>query len=385
MNCWFRLGCSALVALLSVIQLNAQRISSTGQVLPYIADQAAAQRAESDLAVDPGNLDLVGQLLDYYLQHWQQADLHAPRLRLILWTIANHPDISLDGRHDPRGLFINPDASNDYALVRQAWLDQIALHPRNVQVLANAARSLRLTERAYASTWLKQAMVLDPGNRFLVSELGDLYADAIGGVSGENPWGAPTAIDAEEAQSDFARLVKDEAGKEPELAARTGWTLHQLAEAFQIAKIEAPDYDLVAEKLLIQSANLKYPKPAGPLLGWLYRDQQRKASDRILPKWRTVEIGPEEQAKRLVEKSKQVSFTDKDFHSPVTVPVKITIGIDGHVWKAEALGAPQIAGPVAAGSTEMWIYEPLRIDSEPVQVSTIVQVTVEPFTPLTVW
>lgn len=61
--------------------------------------------------------------------------------------------------------------------------------------------------------------------------------------------------------------------------------------------------------------------------------------------------------------------------------VKITIGIDGHVWKAEAVGTPQIAGPVAAGSASTWVYMPLRIDHEPVQVTTIVPVTVEPFVP----
>jgi hypothetical protein len=145
------------------------------------------------------------------------------------------------------------------------------------------------------------------------------------------------------------------------------------------AKIEAPDYDPVAEKLLIQAANLDYPKPARSfLLSALYRDQKRKASGRLTPQWHTVEVAPEEQAARLVEKSSRFSFTDKNFHSAVTVPVKITIGIDGHVWKAEALGAPQIAGPVAAGSTNDWTYQPLRIDGEPVQVSTVVQVTVEP-------
>jgi hypothetical protein len=221
-------------------------------------------------------------------------------------------------------------------------------------------------------------MRLEPANGFLVSELGDVYADAISGVSGMNPWGAPTLVDAAEAQSDFAKRATQEAGREAELAARTGWALHQLSEAIHMAKIDAPDYDPVAEKLLIESANLDYPKPGGLLLGWFYRDQQRKASERLLPKWRTVEVAPEEQAKRLVEKSKHVGFADKNFHSPATVPVKITIGIDGHVWKAEPLGTRQIAGPVAAYSTETWTYEPLRIDGEPVQVSTVVQVTVEP-------
>jgi hypothetical protein len=384
MNCKLRVRFSVLLCFLVAVQLNAQRISSNGELMPYIGDRAAAEHAESDLAAHPENLDLAGQLLDYYLQHWQQPEVQAARLRLILWTIANHPDIRWAGRHDPRGLLINPDDSNDYAQVRTAWLDQVARHSvnaqaGNAQVLANAAQCLRLTDRELAANWIKQAMRIDPRNFSFVSELGDVYAGAISGESGMNPLEGPTSVDTAETESGFAKLAMQEASRESELAARTGWALHLISEALGEAKIEAPDYDPVAEKLLIQAANLDYPKPSeAPLLSALYRDQKRKASGRMAPQWRTVELAPEEQAARLVEKSTRVSFTDKNFHSAVTVPVKITIGIDGHVWKAEALGAPQIAGPVAAGSTNDWTYQPLRIDGEPVQVSTVVQVTVEP-------
>jgi hypothetical protein len=384
MNCKLRSRLGVLLALLAAVHLNGQRISSNGELMPYIPDRAGAERAESDLAAHPENVDLAGQLLDYYLQHWQQPEVDGARLRLILWTIANHPDIRLAARHDPRALVINPDDSNDYAQVRKAWIDQVARHLVNAhagdaQVLANAAQCLGLADRELAADWIKQAMRLDPRNFSLVSELGDIYAGAISGESGMNPWEGPTSVDAAETQSDFAKLAMQEAGRESELAARTGWALHLISEALGEAKIEAPDYDSVAEKLLVQAANLDYPKPSGvPLLSALYRDQKRKASGRLVPQWRTVELAPEEQAARLVEKSERVSLTDRNFHAAVTVQVKITIGIDGHVWKAEALGAPQIAGPVAAGSTNDWTYQPLRIDGEPVQVSTVVQVTVEP-------
>jgi hypothetical protein len=372
--------------LLCAFKLDAQtgpmRISSNGEVLRSIADFGAATQAEAQLLADPGNLDLAGQLLDFYLRRWEQANVRAARLRIILWSIANHPDIQLAGRHDPRGLLVNPEDRQDYARVRAAWLDQVSRNSGNARVLANAARCLRLTDRETAANWLKQAIQLDSQGRFFVSDLGDVYADAISGISGMNPWEGPTSVDAAETRSDFAKLAVAEAAKESELAVRTGWALHQVSEALRVAKIEAPDYDPVAEKLLIQAANLDYPKPGHSIfLLSFYRGQQRKASDRVLPKWRTVEVSAEEQSARLVEGSKQVFYTANGFQSAVTIPVRITIGIDGHVWKAEALGAPQIAGPVAAASTATWIYEPLRIDSEPIQVSTLVQVTVEPLVP----
>jgi hypothetical protein len=373
-------SCRLLASIVfSVFSLSGQRISSNGEVLPYLADFDAARQAETRLQAHPGDLDLAGQLLDFYLQRWEQPDARAARLRLILWTIANHPDIQLTGRHDPRGLLVNPDDKQAYAQVRAAWLDQVSRNRGNAQVSVNAARCLRLTDRESAANWLKQAIQADSRGRFFVSDLGDLYADAICGVSGMNPWEGPTSVDVAETQSSFARQVREEAGKEAELAARTGWALHLCSEALGSAQLSSTDYDPVAEQLLIQAANLDYPSPASvPLLGPFYRHQEKKTAGRLVPKWQTVELAPEEQAKRVVEKPKRVGFTDKNFHVAVTLPVKIVIGIDGHVWKAEALNPAELAAGAAAGSIEQWTFLPLRIEGEPVQVSTIVEVTIEP-------
>jgi hypothetical protein len=373
-------SCRLLASIVfSVFSLSGQRISSNGEVLPYLADFDAARQAETRLQAHPGDLDVAGQLLDFYLQRWEQPDARAARLRLILWTIANHPDIQLTGRHDPRGLLVNPDDKQAYAQIRAAWLDQVSRNRGNAQVSANAARCLRLTDRESAANWLKQAIQADTRGRFFVSDLGDLYADAICGVSGMNPWEGPTSVDVAETQSSFARQVREEAGKEAELAARTGWALHLCSEALGSAQLSSTDYDPVAEQLLIQAANLDYPNPASvPLLGPFYLHQEKKAAGRLAPKWRTVELAPEDQAKRVVEQPKRIGFTDKNFHAPVTLAVKIVIGIDGHVWKTEALDAPELVAGVAAGAAGQWVYIPLRIDGEPVQVSTIVQVTIEP-------
>jgi hypothetical protein len=372
----------AVAILLQCLQLHGQpgptRFSSNGEVLPSIGDADGARKAEARLQAHPEDIEPVGQLLDFYLQHWREADAKPTRLRWILWTIAKHPDIDLSGRHDPRGLLVNPDQQEDYALVRSAWLHQVSRNPGNAQVLANAARCLRLTERESAANWLKQAMRLD-ARGFFASDLGDVYADALCGISGMNPWEGPTSVNVPETQSSFARQAKEEAGRDAELAVRTGWALHLCSEALSAAKLTSTDYDPLAEQLLIQAANLDYPNPSKvPLLGQFYRNQEKKASGRLEPKWRIVDVSPDEEAKRLVEKPKRVSFTDKNFHSTVTLPVKIVIGIDGHVWKSEALDRSQLAAGVAAGSAQNWIFEPLRINGEPVQVSTVVQVTIEP-------
>ena len=303
----------APIFLAAALQLNGQRISSNGQVLPSISDFEAARQAEAQLLGHSGDLDLAGQLLDFYNQRWQQADVRAARLRIILWTIANHPDIDLSGRHDPRGLLVNPDNQEDYAQVRAAWLDQVSRNPKNTQVLVNAARCLRLTDRETAASWLRQAIKLD-SHGFFVSDLGDVYADAICGISGMNPWEGPTSVDITETQSSFARQAREEARVEAELAARTGWALHLCSEALGEAKLSSTDYDPVAEELLIRAADLDYPNPAKlPFLSAFYGHQERKTYDRLSPKWRIVEVAPEEQAKRSMGGSKQLFFSTKSF------------------------------------------------------------------------
>jgi hypothetical protein len=376
------LALSFCAALRVEAQPSPVRISSTGQVLPSISDVDGARRAEAQLLGNQGTVDLLGQLLDFYNQRWQQSDLRASRLRVILWTIANHPDIDLAGTHDPRDLIVNPDDKQEYAQIRAAWLDQISRRPDNPQILVNAARCLRLTDREAAAGWIRQAMKLGSRGGFFVADLSDVYAAAICGVTGMNPWEGPTSVDPGETRSAFAREANEAARSDAELAGRTGWAVHLCSDGLAMAKLGSIDYDPIAERLLIQAAALDYPNPSKvPFLQPFYRDQGRKASGGLKPQWRIVEVSPAEQAKRLVEKSTSAGFTDPNFHAAVTIPVRLTIGIDGHVWKVEPAENRSIAGPAAAGSTLNWTYKPLRIDGQPVLVSTVVQVTVEPFIP----
>jgi hypothetical protein len=341
--------------------------------------EAEALAAENYLHSHPDDSSVLRRLLDYYEARWQTAG--AERLRLILWTIQNHPDVALDMPHDGRALLVNPDEKQDYAQARQLWLKQVRQYADRPRVLENAAICLRLTDRQSAADWLKRAIALDEGRRgFLELALGDVYAAAISGISGMNPWEGPTSVDVSETGSEFARRARMEAATDAELAARTGWALYSSTEALQRLGLSSADYDTIAEELLLKSAAFEFPKPSRlGLLGTFYQRQEGKNSGRVLPRSRIVAVPCEEQGKRLVWKTTSIGVTgEKTVVGQVHVTVDVVVGTDGHVWKAVPENAPtELIGTAASGAVMSWTYQPLEIEGEVVRVATTVEVSID--------
>jgi len=368
---------SAIVLLISAA--SGQEVFSTGAREPSYATVQEATEAEEHLKVHPEDRTVVKGLLDYYVQRWQNTQ--ADRLRVVLWTIENHPGIDLDGVHDSRGLLLNPDDREGYQKARQLWLEQLRRYPADPRVLENAGVCLKLTDRESAAGWLKQAMSLNPTRRgSILMALADVYAAAIAGVSGANPWEGPTSVDPAESGSAFALKARLAAAESAELAGRTGWALYLTTEAFHRLKVSDADYDAVAEELLLKSAALDFPKPARlPLLGVFYERQERKHSGQIHPKSRTQVVAPDEQGKRLLSKTTSIGVTgEHTMTGPVHLVVDVIVGTDGHVWKAVAKSAPsELVASATSAAIKSWIYQPLESQGELVQVATTVDMTVD--------
>jgi len=333
-----------------------------------------AAEAEQKLQRDASDVETLMQLLDYYLCHWEQPEFQAPRTRLVLWTIQNHPDLHFIAGHDERGLLINPDDKEAYARARKLWLEQVKQYPYFPDVLVNAAHCLKLTDRAEAAKWLKRT---DNYGRLILSEV---YADAITRVTGENPFGGITSIDVTERESAFAKYAIEDAGKDKELAARTGWNLHLISNAFRYEKLDSADFDPLAEQLLLKSAELNYPQPMdSSYLDQFYRNQTLKPADkRVLCKAEMVRVEPGEQAARLVS-SARMHFDQPLLTEPVKVIVDIVVGVDGHVWEAVPRnGSPETARKVAVSTVTQYIYKPFKLDGQTVRVASSVVVTLEP-------
>ena len=343
--------------------------------ISFLKTPQMADEAEQKLQRDASDVEVLRQLLDYYLCHWEQPEFQASRTRLILWTIQNHPNLHFVGGHDERGLLINPDDKEDYAQARKLWLEQVEQYPDFPDVLANAAHCLELTDRAEAAKWLKRYT-----DNYGLVLLAEVYADAITGVSGENPFEGITSVDAKERESAFAKYVIEDAGKDKEVAARTGWNLHVISNAFRYQKVDSADFDPLAEQLLLKSAELNYPRPMDfSYLDQFYRNQTLKPADkRVLCKVEIVHVEPEEQAVRLVS-SARMHFDPALLTEPLKVTVDIVVGVDGHIWEAVARnGSPEAASKVAESTVSQYIYKPFKLDGQTVRVASSVVVTLEP-------
>lgn len=338
-----------------------------------------ATEAENHLRSHPEDREVLNGLLDYCVANWQNAE--ADRLPIILWAIENHPNIDLDGPHDSRGLLLNPDDREGYQKARQLWLEQARRHSEDPRILENAAICIRLTDRELAANWLNKAMGLNPTRRErLTLALADVYAAAISGVSGMNPWEGPTSLDPAETGSEFALRARVEAMANSEIAARTGWALYLTTEALHRLRLSGADYDALAEELLLKSAAFDYPKPASlPFLGVFYQRQQGKHSGQIHPKSLVLAIASDEQAKRLLSRTTSVTVTGEDKAvGPVKVVLDVVVGTDGHEWKAIPKNAPtELIGSAASAAVQNWLYQPLEAEGEVVRVATTVEVTVD--------
>ena len=346
---------------------------------PSYATAQEATEAEEYLKSHPEDRTVVKRLLDFYVQRWQNA--RADRLRVVLWVIENHPGIDLDRGHDSRGLLLNPDDREGYQRARQLWLQQVWRYPGDARVLENAAVCLRLTDRESAADWLKQAMAINPARRgSIMMELADVFAAAIAGVSGANPWEGPTSVDPTESGSLFAQQARLAASQDAELAGRTGWALYLTTQAFHRLKVSDADYDAMAEELLLRSAALDFPEPARlGFLGVFYERQERMHSTQYHPKSRRQIVAADEQGKRLLSKTTSIGVTAENaVTGPVQVVVDVIVGTDGHVWKAVAKNPPsELIGSAASGAIKSWTYRPLESEGAPVQVATTVEVTVD--------
>ena len=339
---------------------------------PNIKTPEQASEAERKVQKDPSDVETLMQLLDYFLCHSDEQEFQESRTRVILWTIQNHPDLHFTGGHDDRGLFINPDDKEAYARARNLWLEKAERYPYFPDVLFNAARSLKLTDREKAAAWLEG---MGEYGRVLLAEV---YADAITGVAGESPFQAITSIDRAKRDSQFAESALEEAGKDKELAARAGWNLHLISNAFHYEKLDSADFDLLAEGLLLKSAELSYPQPVEPAyLDAFYRSQELKPTDkRVVSRAKVVRVPPEEQAARLAPPPLRMTAPVAE---PATVTVDIVVGVDGHVWEAAARKAgSEMATRAAVGAARQLIYQPLKVNGQLVRVASSVEVTVQP-------
>lgn len=179
---------------------------------------------EANLERHPDDVELRRTLLAIYSREGplekaigRDARILARRTH-ILWMIAHHPEIALDGDGKiTRGLASTADPQG-YQEGKALWLATVNRPDVEPVVVANAATFLEDAEPALAIPLWKRARRKDPGNPLYVEHLGRAYARVVAGTPLQDATGADRAF-IQEVSRELERST------DPALLAATGSAL----------------------------------------------------------------------------------------------------------------------------------------------------------------
>jgi TonB family protein len=135
-----------LIYIASVLQLTPAQAQEQHASLMATSSPAEASklttadvsRMEQQLVSSPDDLETRSKLIAYYFLN----NIREPRLTHILWMVQNHPESELTAFNSagisPQANSLN--SNSDYQRAASLWQQQVAVHPKDGQVLANAAQ-----------------------------------------------------------------------------------------------------------------------------------------------------------------------------------------------------------------------------------------------------
>jgi len=171
-----------LIYAASVLQLEPARAQDQ-QAAAGVSRMTAADaaRMEQQLASNPDDLATRSRLIGYYFLN----NVREPRLSHIFWMIENHPESEAAGFNSsgisPRNTSLNSAA--DYQRAASTWQQEVAIHPKDAKVLANAAQFYAQP----GGDWYEAERLLQQSGD--MAKLGQFYARVL-----KNPAGADQAF-----------------------------------------------------------------------------------------------------------------------------------------------------------------------------------------------
>jgi tetratricopeptide (TPR) repeat protein len=116
----------------------------------------------------------------YYHNHENSNNLE--KRKHMLWFIANHPDWEFVTFSEY--LIFPPFDKEGYETLKKEWLVQVDKHPRNPNVIGNAAAFLDLQDSDLSIEFYKKASALDPENYKWPTRLAGIYSSRVTDESG---------------------------------------------------------------------------------------------------------------------------------------------------------------------------------------------------------
>ncbi len=365
---------------------------------PGIESWDEAARQESLLTRDPTLTQPRRLLLAWYTSHYQDSRSREPRIRHILWTIRNRPDLHLV---DSRSFRIDERDTQAFAEARKAWLDAAARRGSDPFVPLRAAAALMRSDRELAARWLRDLLRRiepdarreeevppppTPGGQWwtwgfvkgdALRTLAQLYADAIVGVTARTPWEGTGPLDDAIARSSFALAARREldASRDAQLLAETAWWLHLTCESFR--RENRPPRDGFVP---VAWAWLRRAESTGEA-AWAvngYTDPFQRYWSRLRPDLVPAPV-------RRIQSSPVKAVSTVPAVCPpglnagpagVSVNVRLILAPDGRVRFAMFLGGPVGTMRPALNAVKQWRFAPTTQGGQAVEVETMVAVPV---------
>jgi hypothetical protein len=149
-----------------------------------------AQKLRDDLEKTADSAELRAQLLGYDLA--RKANLRPARLVAILWLIDHRTDDPMTG--SPYCQIDPADDPDGYAKAKAAWDAQVAAHPNDAALSANASSFFAASDFNAADALLQQAITLEPKNADWPEREAQLYERRITVHPEETARLAPAAL-----------------------------------------------------------------------------------------------------------------------------------------------------------------------------------------------
>jgi TonB family protein len=326
---------------------------------------AEAQQLEQQLARDPEDLAARAKLVSYYIAN----GIARPPRQQILWLIEHHPESEITIYFSRSHML----SQVDYDYVKTLWLEQVAAHPDNARVVANAAVFIGEKDQFAEEGLLKRVRQLEPSNPEWTRRLADRLSWAIARwfLSREVPAVPPT-------EPDFAAAAKAELETSTD-ATIVGTVGEFLSGGSPGGRPPAQPQSEYAEHLLQRAQTLE-PQNAewSDALERLHASHQQASVPPPPPTpagVQRIRVGA------AVQQSNLLHFVPPEY-PPLArqariqgvVRFNVIIGKDGHISNIILISGHPLLVPTAQEAVQQWVYRPTLLNGDPVEVATVVDV-----------
>jgi len=369
---WAAIVACALPLVYGAAALQVTQAPSQPNVHPGIAQlltegsklsPAEAQQLEEQLARDPEDLATRYKLISYY----RGNAMDGPRLRHVDWLIQHHPESEITGEFS-LGFGISP---SEYDHAKQLWQEQVALHPDDAHVLANAAELLGIKDELAHKDLLERARQVDPSNPEWLKRLADVMSQAIhfslgGPVYSVGPGGEKTPVDT---TFGIAARAELESSTDATLVGTVG---EFLSGGLPAGPAALPAQLELAEHLLMRAQSLDPNNAEWPgALNRLHTQQEPPPATT----GKHIRVGSRVQQSNLLQSVDPVyPPLARQARIQGVVRFNVTISKDGHVTNIKLVSGHPLLVEAAKDAVKQWVYRPTLLNGDPIEVTATVDV-----------